>query len=517
MSLGRISKLFAAQNLTQLVSVLNQFILPPLFLRRYGVSLYGEWIALSAAIGYLATVNYGLQTYTNMQMTIHYNRGEVQQCLEVESAGLRILLSLFAGFSVLLLIVFALPVDRLLHLTVGRGEAQWVLYLLGVQVLATMLQGFFSGNYMVFGAAHRGINVNNAVAIVILIVQAGLVWARTSFVTLAVAQLVVTLASCLFLVIDVRRLAPQIAPTLRYWVPGSLKAILKPSMHYGLLLSSNILAYQVPVLLMQRVLGPAPVVVYSITRTIYSMSRRILFLLTSSIGPEVTITIGQRDWAKLRRLYDLSERMILFLLPAITFGSMLATPFLLHVWLHRSQLYDPGVCLLLGITIAILGIKEHKYQFQFSSNRVREVSLMTPVAYGLTLLVSIPLMRSFGLIGFLAPWALSELAQLFYLLHLNAVLFRDEAGQPSNATEPAGIDRRPVFLLLGLLVVGGAAIAWPVFHVAQWSVPVQLGCSILSVVVSLLLSYQLFHVDEVRSVLWQRVAGRFPAFAGRRT
>src|SRR5882757_7542590 len=404
MSLGRISKLFAAQNATQVVSLLTQLLLPPIFLHSYGVTLYGEWLALSAAIGYLSTVNYGLQTYTNMQMTIHYNRGEVKECIEVQSAGLRILLALFGALAILLLVVFALPLDRVLHLTIPRLEAQWVLYLLGVSILANMLQGLFSGNYMVFGETHRGVNFSNVIALLVLCVQVALAMTHSSFAWIAGAQLVITLASCLFLVVDLRRLAPQIAPTLRYWVPGSLKAILKPSAHYGLLFSSNILAYQLPVLLMQRILGPAPVVVYSVTRTVYSMSRRILFLLTSSIGPEVTITFGQRDWPKLRRLYVLSERVILLMVPAITFGSMLATPFLLRVWLHKGNLYDPGVCLLLGLTMAILGIKEHKYQFQFSSNQVREVSYMASVAYGLTLLVSIPLMQRLGLIGFLIPW-----------------------------------------------------------------------------------------------------------------
>jgi hypothetical protein len=64
--LGRISKLFAAQNASQVISLLTQLLLPPIFLHNYGVTLYGEWLALSAAIGYLATVNYGIQTYTNM-------------------------------------------------------------------------------------------------------------------------------------------------------------------------------------------------------------------------------------------------------------------------------------------------------------------------------------------------------------------------------------------------------------------------------------------------------------------
>ncbi|WP_158748134.1 hypothetical protein [Acidobacterium sp. S8] len=130
MSLRRIGKLFAAQNFGQLVTVLTQLLLPPAFLHSYGVSLYGQWLALTAAVAYLTTFNYGLQTYTNMQMTIHYNRGEVQETREVQSAGLRIL---FAGFFIIgaaLLVIFLIPVNALLHLTIPQLAAQWTLYIL---------------------------------------------------------------------------------------------------------------------------------------------------------------------------------------------------------------------------------------------------------------------------------------------------------------------------------------------------------------------------------------------------
>ena len=113
MSLSRIAKLFAAQNLGQLVTILTQLVLPPLFsafLRRG--ALYGEWLALSAAIGYLTTFNYGLQTYTNMQMTIHYNRGEVQECRNVQSAGLRILIGTFVFLhAAAVLLIFVFPIS----------------------------------------------------------------------------------------------------------------------------------------------------------------------------------------------------------------------------------------------------------------------------------------------------------------------------------------------------------------------------------------------------------------------
>src|SRR6202000_277980 len=100
---------------------------------------------------------------------------------------------------------------------------------------------------------------------------------------------------------------------------------------------------------------------------------------------------------------------------------MLATPLLLQVWLHKGNLFDPNVCLLLGLTVSVLAIKEHKSQFQFSSNQeIQAFSYMTIIGYSAQLVISIPMMIRFGLIGYLATWLISEIFQLFYLLKLNA-------------------------------------------------------------------------------------------------
>lgn len=506
MSLRRIGNQFVAQNASQLVTILTQLLLPPAFLHAYGVSLYGQWLALSAAVAYLSTVNYGLQTYTNMQMTIHYNRGELQETREVQSAGLRILIVAFVIMGLALSVIFVIPLNLLLHLTIAQREAQWTLYILGCQIISGMVNGFFIGSYMVIGKAHRGQNIGNLTQLLIMLLQVGLALRHSSFPLIAVAQLTLTLIGSAFLLFDFTRLAPDLRPTLRYWKPGSLGAILKPSAQYALLYSSNVLAYQVPTLLMQRILGPAMVVVFSVTRTVYSMSRRLMNLVTNSLGPEITLTFGQRDWRKLHRLYEFSERIILLLTAPITFGTMLATPLLLQIWLHKGNLFNPSVCVLLGLTISVLSIKEHKYQFQFSSNQVREISYMSVLAYSVQIIVAIPMMIRFGLIGYLATWLLSEVLQLFYLLSLNRKLF---AGT-------ATVDRKPVYQLFAFLLAGAVAFLWPVYHVADYSYVTQAAISIVATAFTGAISYWIFRVDEVRSLLWRKVAGRFPLLASRR-
>jgi O-antigen/teichoic acid export membrane protein len=495
MSLGRISKLFAAQIVTQVISLLTQLLLPPIFLHSYGIGFYGEWLALSAAIGYLSTFNFGIQTYTYMQMTIHYNRGEVEECVHLQSGGLFILLVVFVTMGLLLCGVFLIPLSALLHLKLPLREAQIILYLLGLQLLVGMVFGLFSGSYMVIGQAHRGANFANLNQLGATLVTGLLAILRSPLTWIAAAQLLAMVLLTVYMYFDFSHLAPVLRPTLRHWRKTSLCNILKPSVHYALLYSSNIFGYQLPIIVIQRVLGPVAVVTFSVTRTIFSMSRRLPSLVTDSIRPEVTITYGERNWKKLRQLYEMSERLVLLLILPVCLGAMLFTPLLLALWLRKESLYDPRVCLLFGITIALQSMKEHKYQFQFSTNQVRELSYMTVIAYGAMLLVSIPAMMWFGLPGMVMTWAAAELGQLVYLLQLNRRLFGREME----------LSYRLVGILIAFLAVGTAAAVWPVFHLATMSLPRQAIIASAGTLLTLAISYWVFGVDEVRTLLWQRL------------
>ena len=74
MSLKRLFQLLVTALLGQGLSILSQFLIPPLFFHSYaqGIEVYGEWIALSASVSYLGTLNIGVQTYVSNQMTLLY-------------------------------------------------------------------------------------------------------------------------------------------------------------------------------------------------------------------------------------------------------------------------------------------------------------------------------------------------------------------------------------------------------------------------------------------------------------
>lgn len=501
MSLRRILKLLLAFLTGQGVTVLTQLLIPPFFIHRYtdGIAVYGEWIALSAAVMYLNTINYGVQTYANNQMTIHYNRGELATCKAIQATALRLLLWIILALSPLVALIMLLPIGHWLGLHHATNyQASLTLSILLVQVFVNMIFSLFVNGFMVVGQAHRGQNWGNLLRLVMVLSLAAFAWRRASFPVLAMTQLASIVLFTGIVLIDIRITAPLLLPSLRRGEPGMMRAILKPSGMFGLLGLSSFLNWQAPVLLMQKFLGPTSVAIFSLTRTIFSMSRQMLIVLTYSIGQEITHLIGQKNWKQLHRLYDLSERVVMMMIPPTSVGVLLASPFLFSIWLHKRELYLPTICILMAIASAVMSIKEHKYQFQTASNEHERLSAMMIVSYSFMLLVALPLILHIGLAGFILAWVATEIFQTAYILRLNVSLFPREYS----------ISSVPMLRLVMVTALGFAAAAWPAYRAVSESLPVILGIAAIYMAGLATISYFAFGMNEVRMVLQARMRAR---------
>jgi O-antigen/teichoic acid export membrane protein len=275
--------------------------------------------------------------------------------------------------------------------------------------------------------------------------------------------------------------------------------ILKPSGHFGLIAVAGFLTWQGPVLIIQQVLGPAAVGSFALVRTVFQMSRQILAVASYTIGQDITLLFGKGDWRVLRRLYDLSERVVLFLIPTISIGILLFCPFLFAIWLHKRDIYQPGLCLLMAMISAVLGVKEHKTQFQSSSNNHEDMSLVIVAGYAIMLAVSFLTMKIYGLMGFVVTWLVWEMIQTGYVLSLNAKLFPEEYK----------VTMEPVIKLTVFTIIAFAASIYPVYRQATWG----LGWTVVSA--TLLTSaigaaaYKVFGLGEVKDLLTSRLRNRF--------
>ena len=504
MNIQRIAKQFAASATSQVIILGQQLVLPPVFIHRYGLALYGEWHALSAAAAYLATLQFGVQTYVNNELTMRYSRGEMAEYQLMQSTALRMLLGAALLVGILLGAVFFLPVDRWMHIPMGQPAVATVIFFLGLQMLANLPMGYFIGTFMVFGQAHRGTSWQNFSRAMMVVVAAVMAWRHASFPAIAIGQFVVVIIYVLAVLIDLKRLEPNIFPTLRYWNSGMARSILGPSGYFFLIYTCNFLVYQLPVLLLQRILGPVAVVIFSVMRTIFSMMRQALTVFTTSIGPEVTNLYGARNWVSLGNLYALSERILFTAIPTLNVTALLLAPVLLRVWLHKPDLYLLGTYALMAMVSSAISVKDHKTQFQISTNSHRELAVVAFVSYLVMIGLSLVAIPRFGLEGFLALWLLTEAGQAIYVLRLNAKLL-----------EPTGhVDQTPAIKMAVLLPLSLAAACFAQRHIRVDSWTLQAALAVVFGLALLAVSAWTFDLREVLRRYTQRRARTSAAMAG---
>lgn len=434
---------------SQGIILLQQLLLPPIFIHNYGVTAYGEWLTLSAAVLYLNTLNFGLQNFVNNELAMRHSRGELGSFHLYQSTALRMLFGIAAFASVLLAVLFMVPIDRLLHLKIGQGQAATILFFLGLQLALNIPLNFFTGSYLVFGRAARGTSWQNVQRFAIVVVAAIAAVLHSSFVSIAILQAAMVIVVGAFVLGDLKKMAPDLFPTIKYWDREVARAIIKPTGYFALIFSTTFFAFQLPVLMIQVLLGPVTVVAFSVMRTLFSMVRQGLACFTIALGPEVTHIYGRQDWSELSRLYSSSERLLFTFIPVANLAVLAAAPVLLKIWLHDSSLYRPGLYTLMALISCVMATKEHKHQFQFATNCHQEMAKILFGTYVAMLAASFLFVPKFGLAGFLCCWLITEAVQTIAIVRLNGQLLR-AAGR---------LELAPLFRLAALIAIGTGGIS----------------------------------------------------------
>lgn len=493
---SRILKNLAAMITGRAVTIVQQVIVTPVFISRYSLAQFGEWGVLSGAVAAIGLLDFGVQTYMTQDLAVRYGRGDTSSYHVHQSTALRLLLGVILTASILSLVLFALPLESMLKLDLTRHAAQLTAYLLAVQILLNILIGYVAGIFMRVGLAHRGAHWNNFQAMVTSLALLLCVSLHLPFPVLAGVQVLTMSITIVAVLIDIRRTAPQIFPTLRYWDKKAVKDMLRPSGYFGLLSLCLFLTYQAPLILLQRIVGPVAVASFIVMRTVFSMCRHVLAIFTQSMGAEITNLFAHDDWPGLALLYDYSERFIFFLIPIVNNAVLVGSPVIITVWMHKqSQLFSPYPYTLAAAISMVISLKEHKYEFQLCTNTHEELARIMFASYIVMIIVSIGAVRALGVVGFLWTWLAVECVQMVWIVRLNTKLFSQH--EPLEFTYL----RRLVVFCAATVLASVALLHRTVSLPLLW----QTAIAILTALLLTGISWHLFHVTGV----FRRVTAQF--------
>jgi O-antigen/teichoic acid export membrane protein len=499
--LRRIFKMLMAQGANVCVIMVTQLVLPPVFLYAYGVARYGEWLVLSATIAYLTTLNFGVTTYASNELTMMRQRGDLKEYQRLQASTLAMILGMMCIGALVSALVAAVPLNTLLHLThVSRREASFTAFFLGMQIVAHLLGGYYNNLFMVVQESHRGTMWLFVRRFAGSMAAVPLALMHLSFATVAFGQFAATMLIALITVVDLRRrMKGQHLPLgLRGANWATAKSTMKPSGMFGMIFMQSFLLFQVPVILLQRLLGPEIVVLFATSRTVLSIARQGLSIITIAIAPEITFSFGSGNRKKLLDIFHYSERVVFSVIPVANLGTFLFSPFLIVMWLHRPRLFDMWTYALMALISGVMSMREHKQYFQFSTNTHRGLAYIVFWGNVLMIGVSIPMTMWLGMRGFMFTWLASESTQMALLYFENRKLF---------SSDPS-ISMVPVLKLGIFMAVALPPCMWLVNYTHRHSRMDQVSVAMAGTIVLFGASYWIFGLNLVRQRLFSRYAAR---------
>ena len=497
--LKRVLKMLVAQGANIFVILATQILLPPVFLHGYGVARYGEWLVLSSTISYLGTLNFGVTTYASNELTMLRQRGDMEQYRRLQASTLALILGLVAIGIVLSAAVSALPLTTLLHLDrISASDARWTALFLGLQMMGHIVGGYYNTLFMVVQETHRGTMWWNIRRLASLVAAVPLALLHCSFAVVAFGQFAGVLLIALATIVDLRFRLKGLPLGIRGadWVTA--KATLKPSGMFAMIFMQTFLVFQVPVIILQNLLGPEVVVLFTISRTVLATARQLLSMVTTAIAPEITFSYGDGDLKRMLDIFHYSERVVFSLVPVANLGTYLLSPVLLAVWLHKPNLFDSWTYALMALVSGVMSMREHKQYFQFSTNTHKRLAHIVFWGNLLMIAVSIPLTMRFGVRGFLCTWLVSESTQMALLYFENKKLFHHD---PS-------INMFPVLKLAAFTCLALPPCMALVNYLRHRSFAEEAGLALAGTLVLFAASYWVFGLNLVQQRILSRLASR---------
>jgi O-antigen/teichoic acid export membrane protein len=354
-------------------------------------------------------------------------RGELQAYRSLQGSTLAMLLSMIGFGLIVVSTVFFLPLSRLLHLTtMTRHDAVLTAFFMGLLAMTNIFAGYYNNLFMVVEEAHRGMVWYTMRWVGSGIVCVPLALLHLNFWVLALGQFTAAFILTLLTVIDLKRRLGDLPLGLSGANWTTVKASFAPSGMFAMIFAQQFLLFQAPVIMLNWLVGPEIVVLFTICRTIFSTARQMLQVITNAIAPEITFSFAERNMKKLLEIFHYSEKVVFSVIPIANCGAFLFSPILLTIWLHKPLLFDPFTYGLMALISGAMSMRDHKQFFQFSTNTHKRLSIIVFFGNLLMIAVSIPFTIKYGLHGFMFVWLASELSQMGLIYHENKKLFDND-------------------------------------------------------------------------------------------
>lgn len=417
---SRIVKSFGAVAFGQGVSMVTQVIGVPLFLKAWGIDLYGEWLLLSSIPAYFAMSDMGFASVAGTEMAMCVARDDRNAALDAFQSTW----AMVTGVSLLILLIISptiwfLPLNQWLKLAMETPrEVGLIVIMLTLQVLlglqtAVVAAAFRSDGKNAFAMLYTSIG-----RLVEFLVLIGVLAVGGRPLALAAAVMVTRLVSLIIFRFCLQMRSPWITFGFSHAKFATIKKLASPALAYMGFPAGQALKNQGIVFVIGLWLGPAAVVVFSTFRTLANMVYQIPASVCIAFGPEMSFAFGANNMDLARNLHRRACQVSFWLVLIAAGGLLVCSPWLMRVWTHGRILLDFSLfAILLGDNI-INAIWQTSSMVPGAVNRHQRMAMWFVISTGGSVLLAVLLVPMLKLNGAALSLLLIEIVMAVYVVRV---------------------------------------------------------------------------------------------------
>lgn len=408
----RIVQGIGAGIIGQFLGVAQRLLLPPLFLKAWGVGMYGDWLLVSAMVSHLALAEFGGTVYVINRLTQLYARRDEKEFGNTLQTSLGLFTALPAVIIFFFISALYLAPDAWLYKFqfLNFKTYRLIISVLALQIFLSIPQALILGIYRALGKLPRGAMIANCMMFIQLILVGLGLNIQLGQIEIALLQMVPIGATLIWAMYDLNLRWPELNMFSRWRIDLSLaKGILVPSSHFFLIQFSMALSIQGTVIVAGLLMGATHVVIFSTMRTLANSIKSILGVISHAAWPDLTRLDAEADFTRLNILFRSILRTNIC--ATVLFGYILMEfgDWIYQIWLGNLGLFDSSLMTLVIIFLT-LQISSGVYSnLLMATNRHQPLSILTIISSGVSILLAYFGALHNGLDGMLHGLILAEL------------------------------------------------------------------------------------------------------------
>lgn len=299
-----IAKNYATNSIGLGLRFLEQIVMVPLFISFWGVAKYADWILITAFSSFFSMADMGLNSVATNEFVIKYQQKEYFTCLRLW-INTFLYITVVGGAIILLSIIvaFATGFKDLLQVSVFPGfETSFVFVLLLAKIFLGMYSGTYHGVFRSVSCAHVSTMIENSVKFLEVFILFVGIWGEFNILLIVTVYLIPVCISIVYKHFYVQRWF-KLKFSFKLVDLPLLKSFIKPSTAFMLIPLGWAVSNQGMIFVVNALLGPVILVVFTTTRTLINFIRSITELLSNAIWPEISVAYGKKEFRSILILW----------------------------------------------------------------------------------------------------------------------------------------------------------------------------------------------------------------------